>query len=148
MSDSGSGDVSKLIIGGITGFSLYLLAAHLGFGGGRGDGSSGSQRSKDEHRLTFTMTLPTKSPYTQPMAFALSGEPSRTYSVDELIARVKDGGRVDVTLKIRGDVLQGAADAARKRVKDAGLELWEEKPASSPSVSGNARGVYGRGRYV
>lgn len=148
---SSSGNFGKLVIGGITGFSLYLLAAHLGLGG-RGEESGGAARSKDDHRLTFTMTQPTKLPNTQPMVFALTGDPARTYSVDELISRVKDGGRVDVTLKIRGDVIQGAANAARSRIKQAGLELWEEKPSSTPAmpanVSGNTRGQYGRRRYV
>jgi hypothetical protein len=142
------GNFGNLVIGGITGFSLYLLAAYLGRGG-RGEGGSGDVRPKDEHRLTFTMMQPTQPPYTLPAVFSLTGDPARTYSVDELISRVKDGGRVDVTLKIRGDVIQGATDAARTRIKQAGLELWEEKPSSAPAkVSGNARGEYGRGRWT
>jgi len=100
-------------------------------------------RPKDKQRLSFLMTAPTQP--TLPASFSLRGDPSRTYSLAQLIGRVKTGGRSDVELKIRGDVLQGAVVSARAAIKQAGLELWDEQSGAA-RVSGD-RGQYGaRGR--
>lgn len=150
-------DFGKLVLGGAVGFALYLVATGLGFGTGRGSGTgTGPSPSptptppqpttpapfpKDTARLAFVMTGPTTPPHTQPMTFQLRGDLARTYLIDDLVARVKAGGRSDVSINFRGDVLQGAIDAARAAIKHAGLQSWEEA-AGAPKVVGSDRGLY------
>lgn len=103
-------------------------------------------RPKDVKRLTFVMTSPLGTEPYNPMAFQLIEEGRKTYSLGGLIARVKEGGRSDVALKIRGDIRTGSADEALSFIKKAGIEVWEEGTSSVPAVSGNDRGQYRR-RY-
>ena len=158
MADDSVGEgAAQLVLGGAVGFALYLLVTSLGLGRrGEGTGASGRgagtaptlpaappvpARSRDVQRLTFVLQEPTISG--RPMIFRLrDDDPStRTYTLADVIARVTAGGRSDVNLAIRGDVLQGAADAARQLLSGAGLAVSTD---GSARVSGNARGAYGR----
>ena len=150
MADSISEGFGKLLLGGVVGFGLYYLVTGLGFGGlgsgeGRGPGPGRGEPStpeptlpKDEARLSFLMIQPTADDPTRPMSFR-SADGTR-YTIEEMLARVKAGGRYDVTLKIRGDVRAGAGEAAQILIKQAGIEIWKD----TPRVSGNnVRGEYG-----
>ena len=89
---------------------------------------------------------------------AFSGPGNKIFSLEEMLARIKAGGRTDMILKIRGDVISGPADAAEAVIKTAGIDIWtpappplfpEQQPTSAKppesvkTVSGNARGQYG-----
>lgn len=161
--DSAAASFGKVVVGGAVGFALYLLISGLGLGGrGRGDGRGEEPaspptppaRPRDDKRLSFVMVAPTKPG--GPAGFRLQGnDPKKIYSIDDLVARVKDGGRTDVELRAAGDVIQGPWDDARDRVKRAGLTVWlaEAPPGIPPNVvpakvgfssRRNARGHYGR----
>lgn len=163
-----SGDLGKGVVGAGIGFALYLFITglELGWGGGgrgRGEGSGRGEtkappasegsgrgptqplleplvpsRPKDASRLSFVMTHPTFDDPSLPMSFR--GPDARAYSLDEMIARIKTGGRSDVVLKTAGNVREGSASSATARVKQAGIEVWKE---DGVRVSGNARGSYG-----
>jgi hypothetical protein len=161
--DSLADGFGKMVLGGAVGFGLYLLATSFGFGGGgSGGGSGGGQgegrvdapsstltpsppsrpappKPPDAQRLSFVMTSSS-----QPTGFRLRDGSSKIYTVEALIARVKDGGRSDVELRVAGDVPQGVWVAARDRIKQAGLSVFEPVPPSAPSVVGYARGNYGQ----
>jgi hypothetical protein len=97
-------------------------------------------------RLSFVMQEPVAVGHS--MVFRLRDEdPStKTYTLEETIARIKAGGRSDTNLLIRGSVLQGPASKALELFKAAGIVVWkEEGPTGKPHVSGNARGRYGYG---
>ena len=154
--------VSKFGVGLGVGFALYLLIRNLRFGGGLGfGGGRGETRDertpappstpppmpRDEQRLTFVMVRPT-TPGDKTMAFRGPGD--KIYSLEEMLARIKAGGRSDMILKIRGDVISGPADAAEAQIKKAGVDIWKPTPVPQKpptlvkTVSGNARGYYGR----
>lgn len=142
--DSFADNFIKTLLGVGAGFGLFYLATHFGLGGhGRGEGPA--QHPTDVKRLVFVMTFPN----TQAEAHAAAGFQQRTdtgldskiFSVDDLIARVREGGRGDVELRASGAALQGAWQEARDRVKRSGLAVFEV--ASTPAVSG----FYGRGYY-
>jgi hypothetical protein len=69
-----------------------------------------------------------------------------SYSVEEMIARIKRGKRSDVTLKVTGGAHHGDAESALALLKKAGIEVWRDDGAGAARVSGNARGQYG-GRW-
>jgi len=142
MTDAMTEGFGKVALGGVVGFGLYLLVTGLGFGGGGGGGGAVS-RPKDQRRLSFVMQGPS-SPG-RPMIFRLrDDDPSaKIYSLDEAIARVKAGGRADVNLWIRGDVIQGLADQAMDLFKRAGIEVWKDAAVSASRVAENVRGEYG-----
>lgn len=168
--NSAGGSVVKFGLGLGVGFGLYLLISNLGLGGGlgfggeRGDAGRGEAAPtppppmpRDEQRLEFVMVAPTTLDNKTP---AFRGPGDKIYSLDEMIARIKAGGRTDVLLKVRGDVISGPADDAEAQITQAGIDLW--KPAPPPlfperqpadvnpepvKVSGNARGQYDRGYY-
>jgi hypothetical protein len=121
---------------------LYLLVRSLGE---RGRALLPPPRPKDEQRLTFVMTQPTES--ARPMSFRLldEGTDTRVYALEDLIARVKAGGRSDVTLKIAGNVIESSAQSALALIKQAGIEVWKDV-TSIPRVAGNNRGQYGTQR--
>jgi hypothetical protein len=158
--DSG---VGKALFGGAVGFALYFLITGLGFGfgGGRGGGRGVGEgeppapppsppRPKDEARLSFLMTEPSAPGHPTGFQLRAGGKlDPKLYAVEELIARVKEGGRSDVELRASGAVIQGPWDAARAAVKRAGLTVWGDDPSSThapPHVAGvgNTRGHYGR----
>jgi hypothetical protein len=149
----------KVVLGGAVGFALYFLITGLGLGGrgsgGRGSGSGEGEapspslppRPKDETRLSFLMTEP--SVFGHPAGFQLRTggklEP-KLYVVEELFARVKEGGRSDVELRATGAVIQSAWADARALIKRSGLTVWVadvSSPSAPPRVAGNARGHYG-----
>lgn len=161
--------VGKLGLGLGVGFGLYLLIRNLGFGGGFGfGGGRGDARDegpptppssppmpRDEQRLEFVMAGPTTLDNKTP---TFSGPGGKIYALEEMLARIKAGGRTDMLLKIRGDVISGPADDAEAQIKKAGIDIWKpappplfpERQAPEPvkTVSGNARGQYGgRGDY-
>jgi hypothetical protein len=163
--DAAAAILGKVALGGAVGFALFFLAAGLGLGGrgeGRGEPKVPAElpsapppsplpsRTRDEKRLTFVMQEP--EAVGRPMAFRLrDDDPStKTYSLEETITRIKAGGRSDVSLRIRGSVIQGPADEALKLLKRAGIQVWKEEapqvPSTSPAVSGNLRGHYGSPR--
>lgn len=165
MADDSVGEsFGKVVIGGAVGFALYFLVTGLGLGGGGGAGRGESGRGEapfpppprptDATRLAFVMTEPTA--VGRPVGFQLRDggklDP-KIYTVDELIARVKEGGRSDVELYATGAVIQGPWDNARERIRTAGLKVWAGEPSSAssptappivPAHVGNARGQYGR----
>ena len=150
------------------GYGLCLLIQNLGlgggFGGGRGEargdgtspalpGSSPPSIPRDEQRLEFLMVGPT-TPNNKKATFR--GPGGQIYSLEEMIARIKAGGRTDVLLRVRGDVISGPTDNAEAEIKQAGIDLWkpappplfpEKQPAPVKTVAGNARGQYGRNCY-
>jgi hypothetical protein len=126
-------------LGGV-GVLLYFLIKGLGGSGGRGAGLALLMRPRDEKRLTFVMTQPTADDPSRPMSFR--GSDAKMFSLDEMISRVKAGGRSDVTLKMAGNVRQGSAESALTLVKQAGIEVWKEAAPGGASVSGNDRGQY------
>jgi hypothetical protein len=148
--------ISKFGVGLGVGFALYYLIRNLGFGGRFGfGGGSGEARDevptlpapppmpKDEQRLEFVMVGPTTL---DDKTLAFRGPGGKIYSLEEMIMRIKAGGRNDMTLKIRGDVISGPADVAEAQIKNAGIDIWQPAPppAAVKAVSGNARG---RGQY-
>lgn len=166
---SAAGGVVKFGVGLGVGFGLYFLIRNLfgggfGFGGGRGeargDGTSDTPPPlpsipRDEQRLEFLMMGPTTL---DNKVATFRGPDGKIYLLEEMIARIKAGGRADVLLRVPGDVIGGPADDAKARIKQAGIILW--KPAPRPlfpekqptgketpaSVSGARYGV-GRGIY-
>ena len=163
--------VSKFGVGLGVGFALYLLIRNLGFGGGRSFGGEGGEARgegapalpstpapsppptppmpRDEQRLEFVMVRPTTL---DDKTTVFRGPDNQIYALEEMIARIKAGGRADMTLKVRGDVIAGPADVAEAQIKKAGIDIWnsasEKPPAPVKTVSGNARGQYGgRGCY-
>ena len=168
--NSSAETVSKFGVGLGVGFALYFLIRNLGFGGGFGlGGGRGEARDegapvppstppplppmlRDEQRLEFVMVRPTTL---DDKTMAFRGPGDTIYSLEEMLARIKAGGRTDMTLKVRGDVISGPADNAEAAIKRAGIDLWEsappppfpeKQPGAKPpaTVSGNARGYYGR----
>ena len=166
--NSSAETVSKLGVGIGVGFALYFLIRNLGFGreGGeaRGEGAPvppsvlvppSVPMPRDAQRLEFVMIGPTTS---DDKTSAFRGPGNTIYSLEELIARIKAGGRTDMILKVRGDVISGPANAAEAAIKRAGIDLWKPAPPSLFSdpvknVSGSARAQYvtrsvvGRGIY-
>jgi hypothetical protein len=127
-------------VGGL-GYLLYQLIKNLGLGGGgggRGDELPGPPSPpKDPRPLTAVMTQPTATAPTAPTAFLLHDD-GKTYALEELIDRVKSGGRSDLVLKIRGDVRTGSVQSVKDRFQQAGIQVQEET-----RVSGSIRGRYG-----
>jgi hypothetical protein len=161
--DSFADGFGKMVLGGAVGFGLYLLITSFGFGGGGsgGDSGGGSGGGRGEGRGDAPPTLPPSQPAppkppdaqrlsfvmtssSQHAGFRLRDGSSKIYTVEALIARVKDGGRSDVELRVAGDVPQGVWVAARDRIKQAGITVFEPVLSSAPSVVGHARGDYGR----
>jgi hypothetical protein len=138
--DSVGDNLVKALLGVGAGFGLFYLATYFGFGGGgHGSGSSSAPRALDAKRLSFVMT---------PAGFQQrtdTGLDPQIYSTDDLIARVRDGGRADVELRASGAVLEGQWQQARDRIKHSGIVVFEPAP---PTVSGfsRGRGYYGHGR--
>lgn len=154
---SAAEDVIKFGLGLGVGYGLYRLIRDLGFGGGRGeargDGTAPGPPTpsipRDEQRLEFLMVGPT-SPDNRKAAFR--GPGGQLYALEEMIARIKAGGRADVLLRIRGDVISGPADEAEAEIKRAGIALWKPAPPplfpeKQPPVVGNERGQYGSSYY-
>lgn len=150
--------ISKFGVGIGFGFALYFLIQNFGFGrgfgfgGGRGEARDGAPPllPRDEQRLEFVMVGPSTL---DDKTAAFRGPDSKIYSLEEMIARIKAGGRTDMTLKVRGDVIMGPVDDAEAAIKSAGIDLWkhvppplfpEKQPVPVEAVSGNARGYYGR----
>jgi hypothetical protein len=161
--NSAAESLGKLGLGLGVGAALYFFITGLGFGGrgrgrgeGRGEGRDVSElpvppvtppvpvRPRDEKRLNFLLST---------RGFELRDEnwkptsPAKSYSLEEVIFRVKEGGRSDLALKASGAVIQGAYDSALERLKQAGIVVWkvEAGPVPPPPVraSGNMRGQYG-----
>lgn len=139
---------------GAVGVLLYFLIKNLGLSG-RSGGKVGDRGKLlppapgvlpppgDAQRLTFVMIQPTPDAPSLPMSFR--GPDAKAYSLDEMIARVRAGGRSDVVLKISGNVRAGSAESAKELVKKAGIEIWIE---GGTRVSGaNSRGQYGGSRW-
>ena len=101
---------------------------------------------RDEQRLEFVMVRPTTL---DDKTLGFRGPGETIYSLDETIARIKAGGRSDMILKVRGDVITGPATVAEAQIKKAGIDIWKPAPPSlfpekQPAiVSGHARGQYG-----
>lgn len=127
--------ISSVFLGSAVGFGLYLLVKGLGLGG-RGTAT----RQPDTSRLTFVMTSPTAKG--EPASFQLRGDPT-SYSVDAVIARVREGGRSDIELKVTGAVLQGPWATAREQIKQSGLTVFEIPSAAVGR--GYHRGYYAKG---
>jgi hypothetical protein len=143
--------LGKVMLGGAVGFGLYLFITGLGFGGtGRGEGRGAGagpavppSRAKDQEPLQFVLRstglhLRVDDPKT-----------AKTYSLEEVIARIKEGGRADVELTISGGAREGTVEAVRTGLRQAGISVHEREavpvtPTTPPSVSGNLRGQYGR----
>ncbi len=80
---------------------------------------------KDVERLTFLMSQPKTSAGALPMRFQQQEGPGvRTYSLKEMISRVKAGGRSDVTLRTAG-MREGSARYARAFLLKSGIDVWD-----------------------
>lgn len=155
-----AGNVGKSMLGVGVGFALYYLVTGLGFGaGGRGEGEGLGElplpteppsvpplptRPKDETRLNFVLSatgLEQRDESWRPPAV------KKIFTLDEMIMRIKEGGRSDVTLKVSGDAREGTLRETLARLKQAGIDVYqlEASHASPPAshVSGSARGTYG-----
>lgn len=166
MSDSSSaGAFGKVVLGGAVGFALYYLFGRGGLGFGESDDGGGGPgeprlptepplpppppaRPKDEQRLNFVLSstgLEQRDESWRPPPV------KKIFTLEEMIARIKDGGRSDVTLKISGDVREGTLRETLARLKQAGIDVYQLEavpptPTASSRVSGNVRGEYG-GRW-
>ena len=160
--NSSAATVGKFGLGLGVGFGLYWLIRNFGFGGGGfGFGGGGARDEgapsppamppipRDEQRLEFLMMGPTTLDDKTP---TFRGPGGKIYALEEMIVRIKAGGRTDMTLKVRGDVISGPADDAEAQIKKAGIDIWkpvppplfpEKQPAPVKTVSGNGRGQYG-----
>jgi hypothetical protein len=164
--------LGKVVLGGAVGFALYYLITGLGFGGlgfgglgfggrgrGRGEGRGEAPdpsplppvpppRPRDDKRLLFLMTEPRAVGHPTGFQSRLGNgqlDP-KIYTVEELIERVKAGGRSDVDLRATGAVIQGPWDDARARIRQAGIKIWvaeTSSPRAPAHVVGNDRGRYG-----
>lgn len=175
MADNSAAEtISKFGVGLGVGVALYFLIRNLGFGGGRGEtqdeGTSAQplpssilpptpQTLRDAQRLEFVMVSPTSS---ADKTMAFRGPDEVIYSLEEMITRIKAGGRSDMILKIRGDVITGAVTEAEAAIRRSGIDRWRDDPSQlfpsadvwpwwsrsttepAKTVSGNARGQYGR----
>jgi hypothetical protein len=127
---------------------LYYLRGRAGWQGGlfegKGTGTPEMPATPvlpyDEVRLSFTLIAPTDD-HTKPMQFR--GPNGATYSLDELVDRVKAGGRSDLTFKASGSVLQSAFAAAEAGIKAAGLTIY----AADPTPVATTPVKVGRGYY-
>lgn len=161
MAESSTADrIGTLVIGGAVGFGLYMLVTGLGFGLGGGDGARGRGEGREEDRGEGPpVPAPTKpkdevrlNVLLSPKGFELRGvdwkpaAAAKILTLEEVVARVKDGGRSDLNLKISGDAIQHDVDAALAAFKQRGIDVLKvDASASAPArVSGNARGQYGR----
>jgi hypothetical protein len=158
-------DLGALGAGIGIGFFVYLFVGlGGGFGGrlGRGDRGSAPRpstspaspalppRPRDSQPLAFVMTRPPYDAPSLPMEFRLTSEPGdRPHTLEELIARVRAGGRQDVSLNFAGDVRHASTETAVTALRGAGLEVlvpaeFQATIPSAPRVSG--RGWYGERR--
>lgn len=159
-----AGNFGKVVLGGAAGFALYFLFGRGGLGFGEsGDGEGRGEprlpteppavpppsppptRPRDEARLNYVLSsagLEQRDANWKPPAV------KKIYALEEVIARIKDGGRSDVTLKVSGDAREGTLRDVLAGLKQAGIDVYrlEATPPAPPSVSGNARGEYG-GRH-
>lgn len=162
-----AGNVGKSMLGVGAGFALYYLVTGLGFGpGGRGDGGRGESprvppmvpptvpaRPRDEARLNFVLTA---AGLEQRDESWRSPAVRKIFTLEEMIARIKDGGRSDVTLKVAGDAREGTLRETLAGLKQAGIDVYqlEAAPGTAPHVSGRGRGgghrwrMRGRGYYT
>lgn len=146
-----AGTVGKGVAGAGVGFALYFLFRNLRFGGGFGlgesfgvgEGSGGagaSARPKDARRLNLLLSARGFEWRDQDWKVTV---PSAIVTLNDVIARVREGGRSDVALKTAGDVLQGDYERALEGFKQAGIEVFKaEVVTTPPTVSGNGRGEY------
>lgn len=128
-------------VGVLAGLAYFFLRGRAGWGG-RDSGARTEMPApvaipKDPTRLMFVMVSPTADDPSRPSSFR--GADGKMFALDEMIARIKAGGRSDVTLKIRGDVREGSVDSARVRVKEAGIKIWDGSAAVGSSLN---RGCY------
>lgn len=152
----------KVLLGGAVGFGLYMLISNLGFGGrgaGRGEGHGEGPpiptpqpvptpppaptpppKPKDEKRLSFRLS----SKGFELLDADRKSADGKTYTLDEVIARVKEGGRSDLELAVSGGARQGDVDKAREAFQRADLKVEISEKHATARVSGNARGEYGR----
>jgi hypothetical protein len=103
--------------------------------------------------LAFVMTRPPYDAPTLPMEFRLTSEPGkRPYALEELIARVKAGGRQDVLLSFAGDIKHATTEDAVANLKAAGLVAlvpaeFTSSMLSEPSPKVSGGTGHGRGWY-
>lgn len=130
-------------VGVLAGLAYFFLRGREGWGGRESGAGLGmpapSVIPRDLTRLTFVMAGPTADDPSRPPSF--HGPDGKMFSIDDMIMRIKAGGRSDVTFVAAGNVRQGSIDVARGRVKDAGIQIWESVSAKSVGHS-MERGCY------
>jgi hypothetical protein len=146
---SAAKSVGSLVLGGAVGFGLYMLITGLGFGFGGGGRGRGEGREEDrgetpparsKERLNFLLS---------PRGFEPRGADwkpaaaAKILTLEEVVARVKDGGRSDLNLKVSGDAIQRDVEAALVAFKQHGIDVVKVETTAA-HVSGNARGQYGQ----
>lgn len=84
--------------------------------------------TKDPSRLMFMMTLPRSSDTSLPMMRFTQGEgpDMPSYSLKGMIARIKAGGRHDVTLVAR-TARPESVEYARAFLVKSGMDVWDEQ---------------------
>ena len=157
--DSAAASLGKFSLGVGVGFALYFFITGLGFGGrGRGEGRGEDRgrdvpepiaplvpppvpaRPRDDKRLNVLLStrgFELRDENWKPLSVA------KIYSLEEVIARVKEGGRNDLALKVSGAVIQRDYDSALVGLKQAGIVVWKAETPPPVHTSGNARGQYG-----
>jgi hypothetical protein len=131
---------------GILGLLYFLFRGREGSGGRRESGFGPglpmplpTPIPRDPSRLTFVMLRPTAGdPHESP---SFRGPDGKMFSLDEMIARVRAGGRSDVAFTAAGDVRQGSIDAAKAHIQGAGIQVWENSSTKSVGRS-IERGYY------
>jgi hypothetical protein len=150
-----AGNVGGAMLGFGFGFALYYLITGLGFGaGGRGEGEGLGESTpptepsvpppppvfpKDETRLNFVLSaagLEQRDASWRPPAVR------KIFTLDEMIVRIREGGRSDVALKVSGDAREGTLRETLARLEQAGIDVYQLAATPPPHVAGNARGEY------
>lgn len=113
-------DGTTILVGG----GLVALILFLYFRGGGGG-------AKDKKPLTYSLR-----------SDGIYLGPTKFNSITEAIARVKTGGRNDVSLKVAGDVPQRDVDSALLAFQAAGVAVFVIEPQSISSMYRRGLGQY------
>lgn len=111
--------IVKVGIGAGLGYLIYRLIS--GFGGS-GFGLNDAAAKADERPLELLIRA--RDGVTSQTELLLAGQ---IMTIDQVIARVRSGGRDDVDLLAAGDARHGDVDAAMKALATAGIKIWNRE---------------------
>jgi hypothetical protein len=133
--------VVKLGLGVGVGLAIYMLfGGSGGFGLGRGGGFGRGEAAPAGPPQA--PTAPPRPPDAIPIEVRVKPSPTdpkqgvielegKIVTVDDLVARIHEGGRRDVVVVVRGDTIQGAWDKIHDAIVAAGIEIVRRTPPSS-----------------